>query len=231
MLQPNADRARNASLLLLITAGVAVLDFPSIFWEISLLEQIQAGEIPDEDIVNLQVGVRSLLALARFVLLILTAIFFVRWMVRAFQNHWAAGGTSAFTISQVQWAFFIPFVNLGRPYRVVQEFWHGMHQRVNGSLLNQSRFDSLVVGYWWAAWLLASIIANIAVRIGGDGMDAAQSITGDYIELVSNVVEIPAALLAVYIIRNYTKLEQQMESFAMIDQVEGGPEEEELPKA
>ena len=93
---------------------------------------------------------------------VIAFIFFLRWVHRAVSNLDALGTPNIRSSpSQAVWGFFIPFINLVRPYEVLKQIWVDSQPVVaneNGSAIPRS---ARVVTAWWVLiW-----IANIATRI------------------------------------------------------------------
>jgi hypothetical protein len=92
-----------------------------------------------------------------------TAIVVGMWIYRAHANlHDAGIPALEFTPGWAVGWYFVPFANLVRPFQAMRELWSNSldsAQAVNGGVQSH-------VGRWWAAWLLGSILSNIASRIG-----------------------------------------------------------------
>ena len=227
-LLPNADRARVISLMLYLTIGLSVLSIFLIGREVLVFQNMQAGIYLEKGAADFHNGLRALGAGARFVLLILSAVFFVRWMVRAHHNYQAAGGLTVFSKSTVQWAFFIPFVNLGRPYQVVREFWHGMFEKVRGFSFQESQFQQVVVGWWWVIWLISGSLGNVSRRIQDPG-NMSMMVMSNYFEIAYNLAQIISGWLIIAVIKEFTQLEEESRSMQRIEDLAEPDEANILP--
>ncbi|MFO0713469.1 MAG: DUF4328 domain-containing protein [Sandaracinus sp.] len=91
------------------------------------------------------------------------------WTHRACANAHAIAGdwvAPSLTPSEAVWAYFIPFVNLVRPYQATREI----------QLASQGEAgDSPLLSVWWGAWIVGNILANIAFRIDSAGLDFASN--------------------------------------------------------
>lgn len=91
--------------------------------------------------------------------LVLGAIFFGMWMARA--AHRALGHTGfEITPGFGVGSFFIPIMNLWKPYQAMQDIWRASLANRNDSWLSTPTGD-LVKG-WWGAWLLAGFAGRAA---------------------------------------------------------------------
>lgn len=106
------------------------------------------------------------------------------WTYRACANahalvgDWVAPSVSpAFAVG----SYFIPFVNLVRPYQAMRE--------IDSASLGAASTDSMV-GLWWGTWIAGNILGNIGFRF--------ESPTAD---LISSVVHLASAVLLALVVR------------------------------
>jgi hypothetical protein len=113
-----------------------------------------------EDNVSIAGAVVALvLALGVFASLVLGAVFFGMWMNRAAHNVRALGHMG-FEISPGfgVGSFFIPILNLWKPYQAMQDIWRASNAGRGDSWLSVPTGD--IVKGWWAAWLLAGFLGR-----------------------------------------------------------------------
>lgn len=95
--------------------------------------------------------------LGQLVTLLLCAAAFCFWFYRAAKNaeHFAHG---AFVEHGAGWAvggFFVPILNLVRPYQMARQI-----ERLSGSTV-----ESPIIGFWWGAFVANNILGNIEFRV------------------------------------------------------------------
>jgi hypothetical protein len=96
---------------------------------------------------------------------IFALLFFV---YRAHKNLslWGTKSTE-FTPGNAVACFFIPVANLVFPCQVFQELWRGSNPDAPfGTLAWKRQGMSVLVGFWWAAWILTNIALAISSAIG-----------------------------------------------------------------
>jgi len=131
-----------------------------------------------------------------------TAVLFCRWLYSAYHNvivlQPQAGRDTmglTFTPGGAVAGFFIPFVNLWRPYRAVRELW-------DGSAMDESTDHARsAVGLWWTAWIVAQIIGRAGERMLRPNASDELLVPGLMAITVSDLVWIVAAGLAIKVIR------------------------------
>ena len=149
---------------------------------------------------------QSAISIIAFVCYLVTGICFCTWINRSHHNvRWF--GAQELTISP-NWAvgyFFVPIMNLFRPYQAMQELWQASKSPGNWELISKST----LVGVWWTLWIVSSIFGRLASRIGNSAetIPALQSAT--VVEICSNILDIPLCVVAVLILREIQQAQNQ----------------------
>ncbi len=98
--------------------------------------------------------------------------------------------------------WFLPIVNLYRPFQVVKELWTTTSE--NGVL-------SPLLSVWWAAWIFSGVIGRFAKSsMSGDSITLAEHRQADQILLVSHAVDLIAFALTIFVV---TKITTQLIGF------------------
>ena len=118
---------------------------------------------------------------------------FLIWFYRVNSNARAMGAEDLMGSPglSVGW-FFIPFAFLFMPYVVVRDTWKASEAPRDW----QGRRASPLIGFWWAAFLAASIASFIAARIAAEGEYEALAVFA----LISNVARVAAGLLGAQLV-------------------------------
>jgi hypothetical protein len=91
-------------------------------------------------------AVQGAAGIALLALTVATGIAFVIWFHRAYVAVDLAVG-AAHDTSQAAWAFFVPIMNLFRPYQLATEIWRKSHDRASGG-------HSALIIAWWGLWVV-----------------------------------------------------------------------------
>lgn len=111
---------------------------------------VDALEITEPELGGRLWALTGSVALVGFAVQVATAVAFCRWFYRAYANLPALGErTPRFTPGWAIGYFFIPFLNLFRPYQAAKEIWAASTRSPHGLLVA-----------WWALWLLANFAGN-----------------------------------------------------------------------
>ena len=164
ILNPFIHLYRSPGVLAILTmASLAVLGvilIVSAFYyyaEIDFVHQLRAGSSVTQTDATGMVRTRSLINLVYLSAWVTTALFFSLWTYRITKNllpldyrdqrfspGWSVG-----------W-WFIPVLNLLRPYQVMKEIWQGSFPNAGADRQPAPLIPptSLLLGWWWAAWLI-----------------------------------------------------------------------------
>jgi hypothetical protein len=148
--------------------------------------------------------IRALVAGLQALLLIVTGILFFVWTYRSYKNLSAFGtGGLRMTPGWVIGYFFVPFLNLVRPYQAFKEIWQasGVTAVDTGRWSWTSAPISPIVIAWWLLWLLKGISDNIASRFPENYGD---DIIYTRFTEVSHVISIAAAICAIFVVKGIT---------------------------
>lgn len=179
--------------LLCIGLGVELLRIATDMSQYALLgdpERLAIPGVPEANDRRMQiVGVLQL------VLYLVTVVFFGRWIVRAHRAVRALGA-EGLTISP-GWAvgyFFIPFLNLVRPYRAMKELWSASESPSGWA----STPASSILPLWWTLWLVGNFLDNISMRWNPEDIDGWRDYT--LFDIFSAGVSIALAIVAIKLV-------------------------------
>lgn len=216
MLRDNQLRAKIARLLFVLLgffAGTMVL--------FSLIGPL----LPDWMVVdrNLESGgttaiylLYGLAGLGYFLLLPASGVAFLLWLHHAYANlrHFSLV-RPRYTVGWAVGMWFVPFVNLVRPYSIMRELWLGYQQAAYGRIIA----SAAVVGWWWAAVLGQLVVAWVSSWFGSafHNQPTAQDVPA------ATLLDASARLFAIsltwYVIGRYAWFEEQIISRQLVNQL------------
>jgi hypothetical protein len=166
---------------------------------------IAAGERPDEQVTLLDL-LLLLAWLASFLLYVALAVAFCVWLHRVSRTVPALGNPPSGVEYSPGWAvgsFFVPFVNLVVPYKAVREVWVKSDPAVRTAddlMFAPPSSAPLVLG-WWIVWLASNVLSNVFWQLQTDAETPGAQGSMAVLKLVSDLVNIVAAALAVFVVR------------------------------
>jgi Domain of unknown function (DUF4328) len=192
---PLAGRRRAVEIvfaaIILLTAGAIASDIV----EVQLLNRIIDGESVSDAEVDSSDDRQQLFGALQFLMMIPAAIVFIGWLFRAHGNlHWVAPDAVRHKSGWAIGGWFVPILNLWRPFQMVSDVWRGA-RGVN--------FGALVIG-WWSLWIGSTVASWIA---GGQRSDADPEtiLQGTYWLVATDAMSLVSAILVVLIVRRATE--------------------------
>ena len=206
-----------AQWLTILFVVVIVIDVIGVFSdiaEISLLSKINAGKwVSDSEVTASDTRQAAIGVIWLLVFIAITVVFLI-WIYRAHRNLSALGVQNLrFSPGWAAGWFFIPIMSLFRPYQVVTEIWKGSDPKSTDGVSWQSVPLSPLIGWWWAFWIIGNFISNFAARLFLTG--ETTGLASSWCVLIADVIEIPAAILAIAIIRRISVRQQENGSQAV----------------
>ncbi len=137
---------------------------------------------------------------------IFTIICFLLWQYRAYKN------LPALKVRKLEqtpgWAvgfWFIPVLNLFRPFQIMRELWNESDPDFDPELgfLSSSLGTPELISWWWAFWLISRVAERISITVG----NAKNSFNNGSFALAlifAAVLSAAAAFLTIQVVRGIT---------------------------
>ncbi|HEX8069739.1 MAG TPA: DUF4328 domain-containing protein [Pyrinomonadaceae bacterium] len=154
---------------------------------------------------------QGLIVLLHVPVFIATVVAFLMWLHRAHSNLRPLGAQRLeYTPGWAVGYFFIPFLNLVRPYQAVREVWRWSKPGDEGAGVEGLSFTvatgAPLIGWWWAFWLVSNGLSNLRWRLVDEpGMQQA----GAWLGLLDDIASIAAAALAIMLVRTIDQMQTE----------------------
>jgi len=197
---------RSRFIMILLLANAAALVIGVAFDLVSLASGVDASAYS-----QFQTVAVGLLALAYPVAFYGTfipcVVLFCRWLHRVVRNMPALGSWDArWSPSGAVARCFVPFLNLAHPMSGTLDAWRASDPVLlwaSWPARKQMRPPALIVA-WWSTWLIGSILSRIAFQMSRTS-DLGTLAASTSVDLAGAVVQIAAAVLAVFTVRDVTR--------------------------
>jgi len=201
-------------LLLCLLVILLLLDIAAVFSGLAqadLINRAIRGEIITESEAVANDSRQAAIGFGQIALGVAMAVAFFMWIYRANKNlrSLRAAGLSFTPGWAVGW-FFVPFMNLFRPYQVVSEIWKASDPMVN--MADDTSWKAVttspIVGCWWALFLISNFIANIALRTLFSGIELSDLLDSTYAYVVSDGIDVIYLLTAIFMVRRIGQFQE-----------------------
>ena len=215
LLSDNTQRAKNSLIAFYVLGLSQIALLFSTFLQYSLLKKIESGNYSQAEAEANDLR-HQVITYSNVFLYIICIVLFIMWFRRAYYNlsissrahtefgeGWAAG------------AWFVPFINLVRPYTIMKEIWVKT-QDATDNLITYKK--PTILGWWWALWIINNIGTNITTRLfNSSSID--NLLIATQLSFVANLIEIAALILLIIIIKNVNVFEQNLQH-SLLNEIE-----------
>ena len=208
-------RARLAEIALGVHAIALAVLAASTFQGVTLLRNVVDGEyaaMPDAEfwaLLDANNSRQAIVWLLYLATLIFTVIAFLMWQHRIRKNADYVGVTGLrFSMAGVMGWWFVPIMNLFRPYQVMKEMWQSNYHNVNEQPDWRDLAVSGLLGWWWGLFLVGGWVGNIALRIYFRNDDIDSLIMADWLYIGSSMLLMVAAVIAIALVREITAFQE-----------------------
>jgi hypothetical protein len=210
-LRPNDRRAKTAIILIWAVLGFDILLTASNFLQWRTYREIRRGAALDLETIHAGDHRQAVIATLYVFVYLVSVATFLRWFRRAFYNLGQLDRNAEFRDVDTIWPWFVPVVNLFRPFQVMRE----LHVRTADYLRSkgiQAQASANALTAWWALWILkiASGQVSVWLSVRADSVEKLETASG--FATGSAIVSIPLALMAILVIQNYREMARAIET-------------------
>ena len=184
-------------LLLKATILISLVAAISSMFEVKLINDMTTGNFDYstiEDQANANDLRQQLIGIIQFSLFIITGIVFLRWI------YFSNSNSRSFDAKGMQftpgWSigyYFVPYLNLYKPYRAMKEIWKTSKDPKNWEMVKTpSLFPQ-----WWTLWLISGFLGNISFRLSMKAEELNELFVSSSVTLASDLIDIPLSLIAI----------------------------------
>jgi hypothetical protein len=209
-LRTNTDRTKNAIIFICIVTALNMIYLIFNIVDLDLYKRIAnegiytMQEIENSDFRNLT------FAVVYGIVYIFSAIVFIMWFRRAYYNLKHLGVKTSYGEGWAAGAWFVPILNLFRPYQIMRELYEISDMYIRSKDENHKANRLIFVGWWWALWVLIGVYDRVVNKVI-ERIDCAEDyIFGTNMEVVSNILMIPLAICTIKVIKDYRRMEERI---------------------
>lgn len=206
-LMDNSHRAGLTIKVFWVIVVLAIIALIFDFIQLDLLQKLQNAEDVSDTRIDLNDISQRTIGIVTLIITIASIVLFLNWYRRAYENLQRLNIRTNHTGTHAVWSFFIPILNLFRPYSIVREIL--IETRKKLVILPTEHLSSpktAIIGFWWAAFLISGFVGRIAFKVSLRAEDTIEGLTTTtYIFMVSEITDIIAAALAIVMIKQISK--------------------------
>jgi len=210
-IKDNSKRAKILMTVFGVLVGLTLIGLLADYNELYMLKKVQIGEYVSEQEANTSDLIQLTLGLVQFGLYITSVVVFLNWFRRAYGNLHRAGVNLKHEESMAVWTWFIPIVWFYRPVQIMKEIWTLTQEKIK-------EFDSsytiksggIIIGLWWMLFIISNFIGRYVLKTAFKQDTIEQFIESSEATIISDIMQIPEALLVILIVNKLSKMESRL---------------------
>jgi len=208
-LKPNEQRAKTAILWIWIVLALEIVSLISSYMQYNLLQIVANGGFISEKAAEANDIREAIVGGIYAIAYIVSFITFIMWFRRSYFNLHQKVRWLQFSESWAAGSWFVPIINLYRPYQIMKEIYvETKYLFTKKGLSEEVGYTTSYLGWWWALWLISGFVGQIVFRAAFRGADTVNSLISTTVgHMILCVLGIPLAFIMVKIIRDYSKIE------------------------
>ncbi|MEZ5460524.1 DUF4328 domain-containing protein [Dokdonella sp.] len=212
-------------ILLYAQIVVAIASLISGYLEYQLLLSLQNGTFEAVEIALAESAAgdrrQLVVGVVYLILLIVSAVVILKWIHRANYNARQLGAKGMdFTPGWAVGYYFIPILNLFKPYRAMKEIWKASKNPSRWATQPASR----ILPLWWGLWITSNILGQVIFRLARRAEEIPELIGLNLVSQISDFLDIPLALALLVLVNEIhamqTTQRRRIESEGEVEAVE-----------
>lgn len=205
----NTERAKNAKILIIAVIFVECLLFATNIFQFNILVDLSNNLIVSNSTIEANNFRVSLFSRIYLIVFSISAVFFIKWFRRAYFNLHLISKKLSFSESSAVSSWFIPFLNLVRPYQIMDELFLQTLVCINETEIYKKKYKNTIV-YWWVCWVASFVLSNVIAIYFNYFSDFEVLKSLIIILLLCNVLSFFSGFFVIKLINNYSNLETKL---------------------
>lgn len=135
---------------------------------------------------------------------LVTAVLFLKWIHRANLNARSLGAKDLrFSPGWAVGWYFIPFMNLVRPYQAMKEIWQASKNPENWS----TEPAPPILGWWWALFLVSGFLGQTALRMSIQANSLSALSNATLVSVLAGLVDFPLCFVALNLVTDIDRMQ------------------------
>lgn len=193
---------------LVVYLGVSCVALWSDWLELDLLYRVVHGSVVSQREAEVSDARQGLIGGIQFLLLVATAVAFLRWTYLSNGNARALGATDMeFTPGwSVGW-YFVPFATLWKPYQAMKEMFQASHPDFHDDWRHAPSPGVLRV--WWGFWLVSNGLGQVVLRTSLRAESIEQHLSSSRLIFAADALDVPLTLLAITVVTRLSRAQAE----------------------
>jgi|GEM_PF-313897 len=208
----NQKRSEVAVYLVAMVLGIEVISLILDLFQYELLSSASKGVVITAETANLNDISQQITAIVFLIVYAISAFTFIQWFRRAYFNLHLKVKKVAHTESWAAGSWFVPIINLSRPFQIMKELFHKTEKLLYSSNVDFKKTEKFVIlNWWWGLWITSNIVGQFVYRYTSHAETIDQFIYSTIASIFGSLIGIPLAIITIIMIKKYAKMELALE--------------------
>jgi len=218
-LRPNEQRAKSAIVLIWIVLAFEIISFISSYFQYDLLQTAANGGQISMEYATANDTRERIVGITSMIVYIISAITFIQWFRRAYYNLHLRAELLSYTEGWAAGSWFVPIVNLIRPYRIMTELYEETNELLVKKVEGSNQYLSTTfLSWWWGLWILNNFIGQFIFKYSIKAESIEELTTSTVASMISNIIGIALALITIKVIRGYSIVEPLLNQINTVEE-------------
>jgi hypothetical protein len=191
-----------------------IIAFISNYFQFDLLQTVaNGGTVTSAEAVFNDIR-QQIIGVVYSITYLVSGIVFIQWFRRAYFNLHLRSSHLLYTDGWAAGSWFIPFLNLFRPFQIMKELYVETARIFSKKGLSEEVSSTKFLGWWWALWLINNTVAQYEFRTSLKAEIAAELSNVTIAGMIGNLISIPLAIITVKVVKDYAKMERVLHSIS-----------------
>lgn len=210
-LKPNNERAKILLSMIWIVLGLEILSLVSSGLQYNLLHAVSNGRELTSEAAKANDLREQIISIIYLIAYIISGITFIMWFRRAYYNLHLKVKNLSSTEGWAAGCWFVPFVNLYRPYQIMKELYEETKKYIVGKdESSQVDLTTKFLGIWWTLWIINGILGQIIFRLSMHADTLPKIMTTTTLNIISGVIGVGLGIVTLRVIKDYSNVEGQL---------------------
>jgi hypothetical protein len=206
VIKPNESRSKIAITVIWIIFFLEIISFISGYLQYDLLTNAANGIFISDEEIEASNKRELVIGLFYSVAGIFSYVTFIQWFRRAYYNLHQKVTYLSYKESMALVSWFIPFVNLYRPFQIMRE----LYIETKDLLEKRGRNVDLslqTLPFWWTLWIVSNIMSQFLFHFSRNSNTLDELFNLTTTGMILNLIGISLALITIRVIKNYADIE------------------------
>lgn len=174
----NEQKGKKVILFFKINILLSLLILIPIMWKYMIIQKLPNNHPIPIEILSTPEQIQNIIYVGVLLSTIACCIIFLLWFKREYHNLHAINPKLKYKETWAIWSWFIPIINLWRPYQIMKEIYiHATTTEKKGTNPEEEEIITTpIIDLWWLLWIASNVLSQVNNRLPETTIDQLKSV-------------------------------------------------------